>query len=69
MNRLSCKICEYFYLVKNYTDIDDKIIKKASDELKENGEDISYDKLKEKVNGVAVHYLEVYRDQFVQNQL
>ncbi len=46
--------------VRNVTDIDDKIIKKASDELRETGEDASSDILREKVREVAVRYLDVY---------
>ncbi|MGB2601862.1 MAG: cysteine--tRNA ligase [Candidatus Omnitrophota bacterium] len=48
------------YFVRNVTDVDDKIIKKAVDELNELGENISSNRLKERVSEVAVRYLDVY---------
>ncbi|MFH1305583.1 MAG: cysteine--tRNA ligase [Candidatus Omnitrophota bacterium] len=50
------KVC----LVKNVTDIDDKIIKKAADELEKNGDVTFPDSMKEKTNEVAARYLDVY---------
>ncbi len=49
--------------VRNVTDVDDKIIKKASDELTELGEDISFSKLKDRAKDVAERYLEIYHQQ------
>ncbi len=46
--------------VRNVTDVDDKIINKATQELKELGEAFSADKLKDKVTEVAERYLEIY---------
>jgi cysteinyl-tRNA synthetase len=51
------------YFVRNVTDVDDKIIKKAVDELNEIGENISSNRLKERVAEVAVRYLDVYHQQ------
>ena len=48
------------YFVRNVTDIDDKIIKKASEELSGIGENPSSARLRERVREVAVRYLDVY---------
>ncbi|MEA3490076.1 MAG: cysteine--tRNA ligase [Candidatus Omnitrophota bacterium] len=48
------------FFVRNVTDVDDKIIKKAADELQEIGEKISSVRLKERVSEVATRYLDVY---------
>ncbi|MFH1847125.1 MAG: cysteine--tRNA ligase [Candidatus Omnitrophota bacterium] len=49
--------------VRNVTDIDDKIIKKALTELEENGKDAFSGALKDKVKDVAARYLDVYHSQ------
>lgn len=46
--------------VSNVTDVDDKIINKASGELVKAGEDSIEGRLKEKVVEVAGHYLDIY---------
>ena len=46
--------------VRNVTDIDDKIIKKAVQELCEVSEVYTESQLKERVNEVAVRYLDIY---------
>jgi len=51
------------FFVKNVTDVDDKIIKKAAEELKKNGEQISSRRLKEKASEVAVRYLDLYHQE------
>ncbi|MFQ5952382.1 MAG: cysteine--tRNA ligase [Candidatus Omnitrophota bacterium] len=48
------------FFVRNVTDVDDKIIKKASDELREISEGYSGSQLKERVTEVAVRYLDIY---------
>ncbi len=45
---------------RNVTDVDDKIIKKAADELADAGEEISAGRLKQKVGEVAERYLDDY---------
>ena len=51
------------FFVRNVTDVDDKIIKKAAEELKEiNGEVMSW-QLRERVTEVATRYLGVYHRQ------
>ena len=47
--------------VRNVTDIDDKIIRKATEELQSLGEDVSSDRLKERTAEVAMRYLDAYR--------
>lgn len=49
--------------VRNVTDVDDKIIKKAADELEEIGEALSASRLKERVSEVAARYLDAYHHQ------
>ncbi len=49
--------------VRNVTDVDDKIIKKATEELTEIGENASSGRLKERVSEVAVRYLDIYHQQ------
>ncbi|MFH1798107.1 MAG: cysteine--tRNA ligase [Candidatus Omnitrophota bacterium] len=51
------------YFVRNVTDIDDKIIKKAKEELAEIEEGVSRVLLKESVKEVAVRYLRLYHCQ------
>ncbi len=46
--------------VRNVTDVDDKIIKKALEELQETGEIASLNRLRERVKEVATRYLEEY---------
>lgn len=50
-------------MVRNVTDVDDKIINKAILELKEAGEDLSGGKLKDKTKDVAERYLRIYHEQ------
>ncbi|MDD4013607.1 MAG: class I tRNA ligase family protein, partial [Candidatus Omnitrophica bacterium] len=49
--------------IRNVTDIDDKIIKKAADELKDIGENPSSSRLRDRVGDVAVRYLNEYHRQ------
>ncbi|MDD4956438.1 MAG: cysteine--tRNA ligase [Candidatus Omnitrophica bacterium] len=49
--------------VRNVTDIDDKIIRKAVQEMTESGDEPTGDGLAEKVKEVALRYLEVYHDE------
>ncbi|MFH1878825.1 MAG: cysteine--tRNA ligase [Candidatus Omnitrophota bacterium] len=51
------------FFVRNVTDVDDKIIKKAVDELNEIGEKISAPRLRERVKDVAERYLGVYHNE------
>ena len=51
------------YFVRNVTDVDDKIIKKATEELEAIGERISGSRLKERVLDVASRYLDIYHNQ------
>jgi len=51
------------YFVRNVTDIDDKIIKKAAAELQETGANMSSNRLKERAAEVAVRYLDIYHEQ------
>ena len=51
------------YFVRNVTDVDDKIIKKAVDELNEIGENVTSNRLKERVAEVAVRYLDIYHQE------
>lgn len=51
------------HFVRNVTDIDDKIIKKASDELASLGENPSSNRLKDRVKDVATRYLDVYHNE------
>ncbi|MFH1552802.1 MAG: cysteine--tRNA ligase [Candidatus Omnitrophota bacterium] len=48
------------FFVRNVTDIDDKIIKKAQAELAEIGEKVQSNRLKEWAAEVAVRYLDIY---------
>jgi cysteinyl-tRNA synthetase len=51
------------FFVRNVTDIDDKIIKKASDELAVLGENPSSARLRGRVKDVATRYLEAYHQE------
>jgi cysteinyl-tRNA synthetase len=51
------------YFVRNVTDIDDKIIKKAAAELQETDANMSSNRLKERAAEVAVRYLDIYHEQ------
>lgn len=51
------------HFVRNVTDIDDKIIKKASEELAALGEDPSSARLKGRVKEVSARYLEAYHQE------
>jgi len=46
--------------VRNVTDVDDKIIKKAGEEIQDIGESVTAGRLKERVGDVAARYLDVY---------
>ncbi|NQT32190.1 MAG: cysteine--tRNA ligase [Candidatus Omnitrophica bacterium] len=48
------------FFVRNVTDIDDKIINKASEELEEIGEGAHLIRLKDRVKEVAARYLDIY---------
>lgn len=48
------------FFVRNVTDVDDKIIKKASEELAQIGDNHSSSRLKDRANEVACRYLEIY---------
>lgn len=49
--------------VRNVTDVDDKIINRAVEELEEEGLDASSNLLKKKVEEVAYRYLDIYHEQ------
>ena len=51
------------HMVRNVTDVDDKIINKASSELQELGEMITTTNLRERTRDVAERYLDVYHKQ------
>ncbi|MFH1665513.1 MAG: cysteine--tRNA ligase [Candidatus Omnitrophota bacterium] len=51
------------HFVRNVTDIDDKIIKKANDELRDIGENAGSSRLRERAMEVADRYLRVYHHQ------
>ena len=48
------------FFVRNVTDVDDKIINKASEELKEISEGFTGNQLRQRVTEVAVRYLDIY---------